>query len=323
MRPDDFPRKLTHTLAMRAAFRCCNPGCRVLTVQPHSDPAKALHTGIASHVCGASPGGPRYDPLQSPEERRGIENGIWLCAACAQLVDKDESAYPPELLLKWKRDHELWIANSGIMPDLPEIAIVTSAGLPVPQGAGATIDGKTHEHLRHHTLSVANRNDTSIMQFEAQITLAEPVTGARIAKRPTGIEVVFGPYHSPMQAIVHGGGKVTRLRAQSITAQLELGIERLPAQGVVRIEFLTSNGESGRRYMEFVGRPLLGCEPDEDEQYLRYYLAGRFQYEYRGATLSREVFAPILYDASKRTFSIVEVREDYGNWQPLTLEGMF
>lgn len=75
--------------------------------------------------------------------------------------------------------------------------------------------------------------------------------------------------------------------------------------------------------MEFVGRPLLGCEPDEDEQYLRYYLAGRFQYEYHGASLSREVFAPILYDANKRTFSIVEVRDEYGDWQPLTLDGMF
>ncbi|UCE61493.1 MAG: hypothetical protein JSU63_07035 [Phycisphaerales bacterium] len=316
MRPDDFKEKVKRTLAERACYHCCNPDCRELTGGPHSDPSKVLRTGIACHIQGASRGGPRYDQLQTSEERSGIENGIWLCSECAQLIDKDEAAYPPEVLLKWKQDHESWIANKGIIPDLPRISIVTSAGLPVPQEAGVTLDLGRHAHLRRHTLAVSNPNHTSIMQFEGQITLPEPVKAAKISKRPPGVEVVSRPFYPPMQAI--GTGKVTRHKAQAITGQWDFGIERLPAQGAIAVEFLTSNGEDAQHYLaQLECRPPVGCGDSEFEQYLSYYFLGRFQYEYRGATLSRDVFAPIAYDKAKRRISILEVRDDFGDWQPL------
>jgi hypothetical protein len=44
---------------------------------------------------------------QIEAERRGIGNAIWLCGACADLVDKNNGhSYPVEHLRKWKRDHE-------------------------------------------------------------------------------------------------------------------------------------------------------------------------------------------------------------------------
>jgi hypothetical protein len=39
-------------------------------------------------------------------ERAGIHNAIWLCQACATLVDGDIAAYPAARLLGWKETAE-------------------------------------------------------------------------------------------------------------------------------------------------------------------------------------------------------------------------
>ena len=36
------------------------------------------------------------------EERKSPENGLWLCANCAQEIDKDEDRFPVRLLRRWK-----------------------------------------------------------------------------------------------------------------------------------------------------------------------------------------------------------------------------
>jgi hypothetical protein len=61
---------------------------------------------VAAHITAASPGGPRYDRSLTPEERKAIANGIWLCQSCAKLVDNDEARYTKELLVRWKQDAE-------------------------------------------------------------------------------------------------------------------------------------------------------------------------------------------------------------------------
>lgn len=103
---DEFPETVRRLLAERAGQLCSNPSCRNPTTGPHSAPGKATRLGRASHICAAAPGGPRYDREQSPEERRSIENGIWLCNSCADLVDVDETQYPRALLHEWKVKHE-------------------------------------------------------------------------------------------------------------------------------------------------------------------------------------------------------------------------
>lgn len=54
-------------------------------------------------MTAASPGGPRYDPALTPEQRRAVENGIWLCQTCGKLVDSDEQRYSVTSLGGWKR----------------------------------------------------------------------------------------------------------------------------------------------------------------------------------------------------------------------------
>jgi hypothetical protein len=103
---DDFPNSVKRTLAERANQRCSNPDCGRPTSGPHSISNKSIILGVAAHIHAAAPGGKRYDPNMTPEQRSAIENGIWLCSTCAKLIDSDETKYSPELLKKWKTEHE-------------------------------------------------------------------------------------------------------------------------------------------------------------------------------------------------------------------------
>lgn len=103
---DDFTQATKEQLAKRVAYICSNPGCRVQTVGPNNDKNKSLNIGVAAHICAASPGGPRYNPGMSTNERKDIENGIWLCQNCAHKIDHNPEQYSVEVLQKWKGDAE-------------------------------------------------------------------------------------------------------------------------------------------------------------------------------------------------------------------------
>lgn len=102
----EFPAKIRQALSDRVQGYCSNPDCGVPTKGPHSDDDKATNVGTASHINAAAPGGPRYDPAQTQEQRSAPANGIWLCRTCGTLIDTDEKRYPAEQLLSWKRDAE-------------------------------------------------------------------------------------------------------------------------------------------------------------------------------------------------------------------------
>jgi hypothetical protein len=99
---DDFSLKTKELLAKRVANRCSNPGCRHLTSGPQEDPTKAVNIGVAAHITAASADGPRFDRSLMPDERRSVENGIWLCQSCAKLVDNDPIRYGADVLRQWK-----------------------------------------------------------------------------------------------------------------------------------------------------------------------------------------------------------------------------
>lgn len=103
-----FPPSVVSKVAERAGYICSNPSCHRVTIGPDQSAENlSIKTGEAAHICAASPGGPRYDMSQSETERKSIKNAIWLCGACADLVDKNDGVgYPVEHLRKWKRDHE-------------------------------------------------------------------------------------------------------------------------------------------------------------------------------------------------------------------------
>jgi hypothetical protein len=106
MSRDDFTKDVIDTLSKRVACRCSNPDCGRITAGPHSNATKWVNVGVAAHVTAAAPGGPRYDPALTPEERKGILNGIWLCQDCAKMIDSDPDRYPVPLLRQWKAQAE-------------------------------------------------------------------------------------------------------------------------------------------------------------------------------------------------------------------------
>lgn len=79
-----------------------HPDCRRPTVGPHSNPEKSVCSGEAAHIVAASTEGPRSIPISTPEIRKSVKNGIWLCAACHELIDKDPEKYTIQLLENWK-----------------------------------------------------------------------------------------------------------------------------------------------------------------------------------------------------------------------------
>ena len=91
-------------MALRVAFKCSQ--CNRQTSGPTDEPDGRVLIGVAAHICAASPGGPRYDPSQTTQQRRSIENGIWLCANCAKLIDDDVSRFSVHDLHRIKKNAE-------------------------------------------------------------------------------------------------------------------------------------------------------------------------------------------------------------------------
>jgi len=99
---DDFLELTKQALAARVNYCCSNPNCRAQTSGPQVEPTKALNVGVAAHITGAAPGGPRYDATLTSGERANIANGVWLCQTCAKLVDNDPARFDAASLRDWK-----------------------------------------------------------------------------------------------------------------------------------------------------------------------------------------------------------------------------
>lgn len=114
-RRDNFSKPVVRALRERVNNLCSNPDCGKQTIEPQKATLDKINlTGTAAHICAASVGGPRYDETMSQQERKSIENGIWLCNHCARKIDIEPDAYSVELLKEWKNKAELkLLANSN------------------------------------------------------------------------------------------------------------------------------------------------------------------------------------------------------------------
>ena len=98
----NFTKSTIEILAKRVAFKCSNPSCTRDTTGPNKNHSKATNIGVAAHIYAASKGGPRFNDSMNHSDRKSINNGIWLCANCSILIDRDYLKYTAELLYKWK-----------------------------------------------------------------------------------------------------------------------------------------------------------------------------------------------------------------------------
>lgn len=113
---DDFRQKTINTLAKRVAYLCSNPSCRIQTVGPEQGGEGTVIVGVAAHITAAAPGGPRYDPSLTREQRRDQSNGIWLCEIHGKQVDADEKQFTVETLRAWKQAAERNAADAITRP---------------------------------------------------------------------------------------------------------------------------------------------------------------------------------------------------------------
>ena len=104
---DDFSDLTIRTAASRVGYRCSYPGCNNATVgASYESESKVSKTGVAAHICAAAKNGPRYDATMSTEQRKSVENCIWLCQTHARLIDTDVKKYTVEELRNWKKEAE-------------------------------------------------------------------------------------------------------------------------------------------------------------------------------------------------------------------------
>lgn len=105
---DDFSAKTKRRLAHRAGYVCSFPNCGIHTAGPSDEALDAVNNvGVAAHITAAAPGGPRYDPAMTQEDRESLKNGIWLCETHAKLIDGDVATWTTAVLYKMKGDADL------------------------------------------------------------------------------------------------------------------------------------------------------------------------------------------------------------------------
>lgn len=81
-----FKKRTIQQLAEATDNYCAR--CSQKTSYFDSEQNKRIGFGRAAHAVAASPGGPRFDDTYTVEQLKAAENGIHLCANCADLVDK-------------------------------------------------------------------------------------------------------------------------------------------------------------------------------------------------------------------------------------------
>lgn len=81
--------------------------------------------GKAARIAAAASGGVRYDTYMTHAQRSCIGNNIWLCAYCADRIDRDTQRHPVSLLHNWKQQAEnlAWSELGKPQPSERELAV--------------------------------------------------------------------------------------------------------------------------------------------------------------------------------------------------------
>lgn len=190
---DDFTKKTVAVLAKRVAWLCSNPKCQQVTIGANSASEGVIITGVAAHITAAAAGGPRYNSALTPDQRKDISNGIWLCSNCSILIDRDKEAHTVSLLHDWKREAEgrsfAAIAGSNIntqlarkIPiELDEVDLERIRNLSLPQ----------EDDIEEVTVRLRNAARVDIKTFQNERTWAKHVVPINMtSKDSSGVHVL-------------------------------------------------------------------------------------------------------------------------------------
>lgn len=142
---------------------CAFPGCTA----PVIDTEHGVLTGQICHIKARSPGGPRYDPDQTEEERNGYANLLVMCAAHNKIIDDPttQDQFTVEMLLAFKSAHEERSRNSTVKEDVVDRIVellgraATAAALPA--APALVLRAEQRRYGMRVVLSLANEGGSS------------------------------------------------------------------------------------------------------------------------------------------------------------------
>lgn len=118
MSKSSVPQKVQSALWARAAGRCQYRGCNTDLVGDLVAGRQDGLFGFIAHIVADVEGGPRGDPVRSPQLARSLENLMLMCSRHHKLIDLDAVADHSEpLLLAMKAEHE---ARIGLVAGIDE-----------------------------------------------------------------------------------------------------------------------------------------------------------------------------------------------------------
>lgn len=97
----------------KSGGKCSYPDCGdALVFASRSRGDLPRNVGKVAHICAASPGGPRYDPTMTREERRAESNLMLLCGSHHDAIDYQLEFHTREWLTQAKLQHESTVARA-------------------------------------------------------------------------------------------------------------------------------------------------------------------------------------------------------------------
>lgn len=96
-------KEITHVISL-SGNQCTFDSC----VKPIFVRGETKLVGEIAHIKARKEGGPRFDPNQTPEENRSVNNLMAVCEEHGDAIDLEEnlSIYTVERLQQMKHDHE-------------------------------------------------------------------------------------------------------------------------------------------------------------------------------------------------------------------------
>lgn len=146
--------------------RCAFPKCEQRLV----DEASRKVTGEICHIKARKAGGPRYDALQTEEQRNSFENLVLMCPTHHVVIDADEESYSVERLSRLKTDAVQQGESTPIdVPSFVVHALIASSEIRVDAGSLVMIPGQFEGQLAHSITNVNYQQPTSLNPQEEAV----------------------------------------------------------------------------------------------------------------------------------------------------------
>ena len=105
--PRRYSDKTLKILFGLSGNQCAHPDCTTDLITQDDENSGSHIFAQVCHIYAHSPRGPRGNSALTSAELNSVENLVLFCRNHHGLIDDQPENYPPELLKRWKHDHEL------------------------------------------------------------------------------------------------------------------------------------------------------------------------------------------------------------------------